>query len=118
VESEEHFDMAKKSSKASFLPVLVAVLALILSIVIYLLTRSVAHAFTLHLIGYVLTPLCVALSMGWDTIAQRRGKGNDQWFEQNATYSRILRVLTGVSFLVAFPHIYAMATDIAEKIAS
>ena len=110
--------MAKKSSKASFLPVLVAVLALILSIVIYLLTRTVAHAFVLHLIGYVLTPLCVAISMGWDTIAQRQGKGKDQWFEQNATYSRILRVLTGVSFLVALPHIYAMATDIAEKVAS
>ena len=110
--------MAKNSSKASFLPVLVAILALVTSIAIYLLTRTVAHAFVMHLIGYVLTPLCVAISMGWDTIAQRKGKGNDQWFEQNATYSRILRVLTGASFLVAFPHIFAMATDIAEKVAS
>lgn len=115
--SEGHFVMAKNSAKASFLPVLVSALALATSIAIYLLTRTMAHAFTLHLIGYVLAPLCVALSMGWDTIAQRRGKGDDPWFEQNAVYSRILRVFTGLSFLVAFPHIFAMATDIAEMLA-
>jgi hypothetical protein len=109
--------MAKSSSKASILPVIISILALSASIAIYILTRTTAHAFTLHLIGYVLTPLAVALCMGWDTIAQRKGKGSDPWYEKNEKYSLILRGLTAVSFLVAFPHIFAMATDIAEKLA-
>ena len=107
--------MAKKTSKASFLPLLVAALAIVVSIGIYLFTRAVAHAFVLHLFAYLLTPLVVALCLGWDSIAQRVGRGNDPWFSTNATYPLILRILTGVSFIVAFPHILAMASDIAEK---
>jgi hypothetical protein len=108
--------MGKKSSKASFLPVLVALLALLVSVAIFLVTRSTAHALALHLIGYLLTPLVVSLCLGWDSISQRVHIGNDPWFEKNTSYSLILRVLTGVSLLAAFPHILAIATDLAEKL--
>lgn len=110
--------MAKKTSKASFLPLLVAALAISISVVIYFLTRSMADVFYLHFIAYVLTPLVVALCLGCDSIAQRLGKGNDPWFSANASYSLILRILTGASFVAAFPHIVSMATDIAEIFAS
>ena len=109
--------MAKKSSKASFLPLLVASIAIFISVGIYFFTRTMADAFLLHLFAYLLTPLVVALCLGWDSIAQRIGKGNDPWFSANAKFSLILRILTGVSFIVAIPHIVEMATDIAEKLA-
>ncbi len=113
---EERFLMAKKSSSASFLPLILAALAIVASISIYILTRATAHAFVLHLVGYLLTPLAVAICLGWDSISQRVRRGNDPWFSANSTYSLILRVLTILSFFVSFPHIFAMATDIAEKL--
>jgi len=109
--------MAKNSSKASFIPLLVAAIAIVLSVAITFLTRNQAHAFLMHLIGYVLTPLVVALSMGWDAIDQRKKTGADAWFEKNMKFSLILRILTGLSFLIALPHISSMAKDIAEKFA-
>ncbi len=109
--------MSKKSSNASILPLLAGVAALVASIAIYSLTRTVAHAFLLHLIAYLLTPLAVAGCMGWDSIAQRVGRRNDQYFTFNNTYSFILRILTGLSFIAALPHIVAIAKDIAEKFA-
>jgi hypothetical protein len=110
--------MSKNSSKASFVPLLVALIAILISLGITFLTRNQAHAFLLHLVGYVLTPLVVALAMGLDSIDQRRKTGADAWFEKNPKYSLILRILTGLSFLIALPHITSMAKDIAEKIAS
>jgi hypothetical protein len=109
--------MAKQSSKASVLPLVVAALAVAVSVAIYFLTRTMADAFILHLVAYLLTPLAVALCLGWDSISQRIGKGNDPWFTTNSSFSLVLRILTGVSFIVAFPHIVEMATDIAEKFA-
>lgn len=110
--------MAKNSSKASFIPLLVAGIAIVLSIAITFVTRNQAHAFLLHLIGYFLTPLVVALAMGWDAIDQRKKTGEDAWFEKNTKFSLILRILTGLSFVIALPHISSMAKDIAEKLAS
>ena len=110
--------MAKNSSKASFIPLLVATIAIVISLAIAVLTRNQANAFFLHLIGYVLTPLVVALSMGWDAIDQRKKTGADAWFEKNAKFSLILRILTGLALLIALPHIHSMAKDIAEKLAS
>lgn len=109
--------MAKQSSKASVLPLLVAALAIPVSVAILFFTRTMANAFLYHLFAYLLTPFVVALCLGWDSIAQRIGKGNDPWFSTNSRYSLILRILTGVSFVVAFPHIREMAIKIAEKFA-
>jgi predicted neutral ceramidase superfamily lipid hydrolase len=110
--------MAKNSSKASFLPLLIAAVALVLSIALSMMTRSSAHAFIPHLIGYVLTPIVVALCMGWDAIDQRKKTKEDPWFEKSSKFSLILRVLTGLSFVAAYPHIVGIATDIAEKLAA
>ena len=110
------FDMANKTSKASVLPLLTALIAISFSIGIYFITKSMAHAFAFHLVAYLLTPLVVAICLAWDSIGQRVGRGNDIWFTTNSTYPLILRILTALSFFVAFPHIVAMATDIAEKI--
>jgi hypothetical protein len=109
--------MAQKSSKASILPLLVGFLSLFCSVGIYIVTRTVAHALALHLIAYLLTPLVIAGCLGWDSIAQRIGRRNDQYFTYNNTYSLLLRILTALSFLVALPHIIAIAKDIAEKFA-
>jgi hypothetical protein len=106
----------KKSSTASILPLILAALAIVSSVGIYILTRTTAHAFVLHLIGYLLTPLAVALCLGWDSISQRVKRGNDPWFSANPTFSVILRILTVASFVISFPHIVAMASDIAEKL--
>ena len=108
--------MSKTESKASSLPVICAAISIVISIGIFVLTKSIAHAFILHLVGYVLTPLVVALCMAWDSIAQRVGRGNDPWYTTNAKYPLILRILTGLSLVVCFPHIISMATDIAEKL--
>ena len=78
--------MSKKSSKASIVPLLVAVFAIVLSLGISFLTRNQAHAFGLHLVGYLLTPLVVALAMGLDSIDQRKKTGSDAWFEKNKRY--------------------------------
>jgi hypothetical protein len=107
--------MAKKSAKASILPLLFAIIAITVSLGIYFMTRTVAHAFVPHFIGYLLTPLAVALCLGWDSISQRIKRGNDPWFTANSNYPLLLRILTVISFVVTFPHIIAMATDIAEK---
>jgi hypothetical protein len=109
--------MAKQSSKASILPLLIAVVSIVISIVIYFVTRTSADAFLLHLLGYVLTPLVAALCMGWDSIAQRMGIGASPWYEKNPTYSLSLRILTAISFIPAILHIIVMASDIAETIA-
>lgn len=109
--------MAKKSQKASALPLVGAVIAIAISIGLYILTLHTAHAFALHLIGYILTPLVVALCMAWDSIDQRRKITTQSRFERKKTYTKILRALLIVSFVTSFPHIFAMATDIAEKFA-
>ena len=110
--------MSKKSSQASVVPLSVALVAIVISCVISFLTRNQAHAFALHLVGYVLTPLVVALMMGLDSIDQRKKTGSDAWYEKNTKYSLTLRILTGLSFVIALPHIASMAKDIAEKLAS
>jgi predicted neutral ceramidase superfamily lipid hydrolase len=109
---------SKNSSKASFLPLLIAAIALVVSVALIVLTKNSAHALLPHLIGYVLTPLVVALCMGWDAIDQRKKTKEDPWFEKSPQFSLILRVLTGLSFVAAYPHIVGIATDLAEKFAA
>ena len=104
-------------NSASPLPIVFAILFLIASIVIYFVTRSTAHAPLFHTIGYLLTPIGVALCLGWDNISQRNGLKENPWFERNKTYSIILRVFTVLSFFVALPHIHSLAVDLAEKFA-
>jgi hypothetical protein len=60
--------------------------------------------------------------MGWDSIDQRKKTKSNPWFIAKSKYSLILRILTGLSFLVALPHINAIArilsTLLAERLGS
>jgi hypothetical protein len=56
------------------------------------------------LVGYLLTPVLSALVLGWDSIAQREGR-KDPWFDARPLYSKIIRIMIGVGFVVAIFHI-------------
>ena len=113
---------AGEPKKASLLPLIFAVILIILSILITLLIGSSGQNLTTYLLGYLFTPLAVGLCMGWDSIDQRKKTKSDPWFIAKSKYSLILRILTGVSFLVALPHINAIArilsTLLAERFGS
>ena len=109
------FGSGDAKNSASIFPVIIGFIFLISSLVSYILTRSTAHALVVHGVSYLFTPIGVALCMGWDNASQRNGLKNSPWFEKNKNYSIALRVMTGLSFLVAIPHIHALALDIVDK---
>lgn len=108
--------------KASLLPLILAVTLIILSIFITLMAGTSGQNLSIYLLGYLATPLAVGLCMGWDSIDQRKKTKSDPWFIAKPKYSLILRILTGISFLVALPHINAIArilsTLLAERFGS
>jgi hypothetical protein len=95
--------------KASFLPLAVAGLLLAVSVSLYLLRYQLGGGLTLHFIGYALTPVLSALALGWDSFAQRQGR-RDPWFEPKPTYSRIIRIIVALGFVVAIFHILEIGT--------
>lgn len=102
------------SKKASLLPLILGSLSILVSIAIWTLYQGKAVSFYFYLTGYLLTPFAVVVMMGWDTIAQRKAMSSDPWFIPRPKFSRILRVLTGLSFIVALPHIWRLAQIIAD----
>lgn len=108
--------------KASLLPLILAATLIILSILVTILAGSSGQSLLIYLLGYLATPLAVGLCMGWDSIDQRKKIKSDPWFIAKSKYSLILRILTGISFLAALPHINAIArilsTLIAERFGS
>jgi hypothetical protein len=108
--------------KASLLPIILAVILIILSIFITLMAGTSGQKLSIYLLGYLATPLAVGLCMGWDSIDQRKKTKSDPWFIAKSKYSLILRILTGISFLVALPHINSIArilsTLLAERFGS
>jgi hypothetical protein len=111
-----------ESKKASLLPLIFAITLIILSIFITLKIGVSGQNLTIYLLGYLFTPLAVGLCMGWDSIDQRKKTKSNPWFIAKSKYSLILRILTGLSFLVALPHINAIArilsTLLAERLGS
>lgn len=104
------------SGKASIVPLVVALLSIAFSLAIWVYYRGQAVSVWLYTLGYFLTPFTVVIMMGWDTIAQRKQMTRDPWFLPRPKYSRILRVLTPASFLVAFPHIWRLAQVLADHL--
>lgn len=102
------------SKKASLLPLIFGSLSILVSIAIWALYQGKAVSFYFYLTGYLLTPFAVVVMMGWDTIAQRKAISSDPWFIPRPRFSRILRVLTALSFIVALPHIWRLAQIIAD----
>jgi hypothetical protein len=103
-----------KHSKASPLPVLLALLTLLFSIAIQVFQYQLANNIWYYA-GYALTPLLITMILGWDSIAQRKGR-KDPWFETKPIYSKILRVLVLAGFLVAVLHIVAIGIQIGEQV--
>ena len=103
-------DLVKATPLFIILAIVVAVISLILAI---LPTRNVLIA----IIGYLLTPFAVMVLMGWDTVSQRKKKSTEAWFVPNPSYSKLLRILAGVSLLLSYPHISAIAKFVSAKLA-
>jgi len=108
--------------KASLFPLILAFTLIILSILITVVVGASGQNVSVYLLGYLVTPVAVGLCMGWDSIDQRNKTKSDPWFIAKSKYSLVLRILTGVSFLVALPHINAIArilsTLLAERFGS
>lgn len=103
-------DLVKASPLFIILAAVVSVVSLILAI---LPTKNTLVA----IIGYLLTPFIVMVLMGWDTVSQRKKTSAEAWFIPNPTYSKLLRILAGISLLLALPHINLISLSISAKIA-
>jgi hypothetical protein len=96
-------------SKASILPLIVAAAFLVISLALYLLRYQLGGGIGWHLLGYLVAPLLSSLVLGWDVVAQRQGR-KDPWFEPKPGYSRLIRIIVALGFLVAVFHIIEVGT--------
>jgi hypothetical protein len=96
-------------SKASMIPLLVAVAFLFISVSLYLLRYQLGGGIGWHLLGYLVAPLLSSLVLGWDVVAQRQGR-KDPWFEPKPGYSKLIRLIVALGFLVAIFHIIEVGT--------
>lgn len=106
-----------KPQKASILPLLIALILILLSSFLSITKYDKSASLKIFLIGYFCTPLAVGLCLGWDSLNQRKKTKNDPWFIPKPKYSLLLRVLTGLSFIFAFPHIHSIARILSEYLA-
>lgn len=108
---------------ASKLPMLAGIICALLSIAIIVFgatnswLQSDSRETMLHAFGYLLTPIGVVLCLAWDMVSQRQGMRDINFFPK-LKYTKVLRILTGISFLIAWFHIEAIAKAIAESLAS
>jgi hypothetical protein len=63
--------------------------------------------------GYVAGGFVTVVCLGWDTSSQRRGLTNPN-FTSNPGFSRILRFIVGIGFVVALVNLVRIAFPIAE----
>jgi hypothetical protein len=119
----------KQHSLASPIPLAVGAVCFLLSLVLagwtastahltpvlgeYQLPAAAANSWPLSVAGYVLAPISVILTLGWDRVAQRRGL-QDRNFALRPRYSFYLRVLAIAGFVVALWHIFNIAVAIAS----
>lgn len=96
-------------SKASILPLIFAVAFLVISLALYLLRFQLGGGIGWHLLGYFVAPLLSSLVLGWDVVAQRQGR-KDPWFEPKPGYSKLIRIIVALGFLVAVFHIIEVGT--------
>ncbi len=102
--------------KASAAPLIVGIVALLVSATLEALDYLAISPFTydiVNVIGYVLTPFVVFMCVAWDAAAQRLGR-RSPWFDIRPGYSRTLRILAVASLAVAVIHILEMARVLGE----
>lgn len=96
-------------SKASIIPLIISISFLLISLALYLLRYQLGGGIGWHLLGYLVSPLLASLVLGWDIVAQRQGR-KDPWFEPKPGYSRLIRIIVALGFLVAVFHIIEVGT--------
>lgn len=96
-------------SKASVLPMIVAAAFFLISLALYLLRYQLGGGIGWHLLGYLVAPLLSSLVLGWDVVSQRQGR-KDPWFEPKPKYSKLIRLIVALGFLVAILHIIEVGT--------
>lgn len=101
--------------EASVLPVVVAVGAIALSLLVWVLNRH--SSLPLSTVGYLLSPFFVILCLGFDYFLQRRRTSNGDWFVPNPNYGRVLRLLAGVALAISYPHISVIADHLSAWLA-
>lgn len=100
-------DLQGEPKKASPLPLIVAAVLVLVSSLIQVFKFQLGVNFWFF-VGYLLTPLLVTLTLGWDSVLQRNGR-KDPWFAPSPRYSLIIRILVGLGFLLAVLHIIDIA---------
>ncbi len=100
--------------KASVLPLVFSTLVLVSSIAIQVFQYQLANNLWYY-VGYLLTPLLVTMGLAWDTLSQRTGR-KSPWFEAKPIYSKLLRLVVAVGFVVAIFHIVAIGILIGEQV--
>ena len=117
--------------RASTVPLLVAVAAIIVSISIAAIAVTtvsapvtlifdlslplvVTDAWWLSLLGYLLTPTLVIACYGWDAIAQRNGVRQDVNFVQRPGYGTALRGATVGALVVGAWHVLNLSVPLSE----
>ena len=100
--------------KATILPLIASIVVLVLSLSIQVFQYQLANN-AWYLVGYILTPLLVTMGLAWDTLAQRKGR-KSPWFEAKPIYSKILRLVVAVGFVIAVFHIVAIGIQIGEQV--
>jgi hypothetical protein len=96
-------------TKASIIPLIVSMSFLLISLALYLLRYQLGGGIGWHLLGYLVAPLLASLVLGWDVVAQRQGR-KDPWFEPKPSYSRLIRIIVALGFVVAIFHIIEVGT--------
>lgn len=100
--------------KATPLFIVLAIVVTVLSLILAILPTSYV---LVAIVGYLLTPFTVMVLMGWDTVSQRKKTSTEAWFVPNPSYSKLLRILAGISLLLSFPHINNIAKLVSAKLA-
>lgn len=101
--------------KASVLPVVIAVVAIVLSLLVWIVNRH--SSVVLSAVGYLLSPFVVILCLGLDNFLQRRRTSKGDWFVPNQNYGRVLRFLAGAALVLSYPHISGLADHISAWLA-
>ncbi len=106
------FGANQEVTQASKLPAIVAV-ALFLAGVAAIPLATVFDSKILFIVGYILTPLTIFLTVAWDAMLQRAGS-RDPWFAVNKKISGFIRFLAIASLVPAVIHIWYISRWVGQ----
>lgn len=101
--------------KASILPLATAVALLIISTALYLFRFQLANEIVYY-VGYLLTPVGMIAAMGWDFRAQRVGQQKNSSFDIRPRYTKIIRILAVLGFVVGAFHMLEIGKQIGQLV--